>query len=165
MTMLSTTPSRRRPRVTALATALATVLATGALLAGNATTAEAAPPEVISRWNDELIHSGALSPGFSTFLSSGAYTITAKLYAENTGSAAIAYSCTISAAGGADTDVTEVTLPPGGKQPIVLGVVHTFTSTGQLSFGCSKPSGTPQVRMKQIKITAIKVNTLDNQPF
>lgn len=163
MTMLATTSSRRR-RGLGL-TALAAVLATGALLAGNATTAEAAPPEVISRWNNELIHSNSLSPGFSTFLSSGAYTITAKLYAENTGSAAIAYNCVISAAGGQDTDVTEVTLPPGGKQPIFLNVVHTFTSTGQLTFACVKPGGTSQVRMKQIKITAIKVNTLDNQQF
>jgi hypothetical protein len=163
MTMPSTASTRRRRSLRL--TGLAAVLATGALLAGNTTTAEAVPPEVTSRWNNELVHSGSVSPGFSTFLSSGAYTITAKLFAENTGSAAIAYSCTISAAGGADTDLTEVTLPPGGKQPIFLNVVHNFTGTGQLTFACFKPAGTAQVRMKQIKITAVKVNALDNQQF
>lgn len=163
MTMPTTASSRRRlgPRLSALAV----VVAAGALLAGNAATAEAAPPDVISRWNNELVHANSLSPGFSTFLAAGPYTITAKLYAENTGSSAIAYSCTISAAGGADTDVTEVTLPPGGKQPIFLNVVHNFTATGQLTFACIKPVGAAQVRMKQVKITAIKVNTLDNQQF
>ncbi|SEG64152.1 hypothetical protein SAMN05444920_103649 [Nonomuraea solani] len=134
-------------------------------LAGNVTSAEAVPPEVISRWNNQLIHSGSLSPGFNMFLASGAYTITAKLTAHNTGAAAIDYTCLISAAGGADTDNAEGTLPANGKQDVFLNVVHNFTSTGQLSFACTKPGGTAQVRMLQVKITAIKVNSLDNQPF
>ncbi|MEV0235570.1 hypothetical protein [Nonomuraea sp. NPDC050786] len=165
MTMPSTTPVRRRTGLRLSALAAVATMAAGALLAGNATSAEAVPPEVISRWNNELIHANSLSPGFSMFLASGAYTITAKLTAQNTGSAAIAYTCLISAAGGADTDVAEVTLPPNGKQGVFVNVVHNFTSTGQLTFACTKPAGTAQVRMQQVKITAVKVNTLDNQPF
>ncbi|MFC4116818.1 hypothetical protein [Nonomuraea zeae] len=167
MTMPSTTPvrGRRSLRLSALAAVATTAVAAGALLAGNATSAEAVPPEVISRWNNELIHSNSISPGFSMFLGTGAYTISAKLTAQNTGSAAISYTCLISAAGGADTDVAEVTLPPNSKQGVFLNVVHNFTSTGQLSFACTKPAGTAQVRMQQVKITAIKVNSLDNQPF
>ncbi|GAA1686179.1 hypothetical protein GCM10009733_098560 [Nonomuraea maheshkhaliensis] len=166
MTMPSTVPARsagRRRRI--VQAAAATAVAAGALLAGNATSAEAVPPEVISRWNNELIHSNSLSPGFNQFLATGPYTITAKLTAVNTGSAAIDYTCLISAAGGADTDRTEVTLPANGKVSIFLNVVHNYTSAGQLSFGCTKPGGTAQVRMRQVKITAVKVNSLDNQPF
>ncbi|GAA3211842.1 hypothetical protein [Nonomuraea helvata] len=165
MTMPLTTPVRRRTGLRLSALAAVATVAVGALLAGNATSAEAVPPEVISRWNNELIHSNSISPGFSMFLASGAYTITAKLTAQNTGSAAITYTCLISAAGGADTDFAEVTLPPNGKQGVFVNVVHTFAGTGQLTFACTKPAGTAQVRMQQVKITAIKVNTLDNQPF
>ncbi|GGO64213.1 hypothetical protein GCM10012289_13110 [Nonomuraea cavernae] len=160
--MPSKAPSRsRRLRLSALAVAVTA----GALLAGNVTQAEAAPPEVISRWNNELVHSNSVSPGFSMFLSSGAYTISAKLSAANQGSSTINYSCILSAQGGADTDVAAVTLAPNATQSVVLNVVHNFTSTGQLTFACTKPVGTPAVRMQQVKITAIKVNTLDNQPF
>ncbi|MEV4177417.1 hypothetical protein [Nonomuraea sp. NPDC049709] len=167
MTMPSIVPARRgrRLRLSALAAVATTAVAAGALLAGNATSAEAVPPEVISRWNNELVHSNALSPGFSQFLSAGPYTITAKLTASNTGATAINYSCVISAAGGADTDVAEVTLQPHSKAGVFLNVVHNFTTSGQVSFACTKPGGTPQVRMLQVKITSIKVNSLVNQPF
>ncbi|MBB5775425.1 hypothetical protein [Nonomuraea jabiensis] len=162
MTMPSTAPSRRRRglRLSALA-----VVAAGALLAGNANSAEAVPPEVISRWDNEIVHSNALSPGFSGLLGTGAYTITAKLYAENTGASAINYLCTIGTGPNSDGDITEVTLAPHSRHSIFLNVVHNYPSTGPLSFACTKPAGAPQVLMRQVKITAVKVNTLDNQPF
>lgn len=164
MTMPSTAPSRRRRglRVSAL---LATVAAAGTLLAGNVTSAEAVPPEVISRWNDHLVHSNSISPGFSRLMSTGSYTVTAKLYAENTGSQPINYLCTIGTGPNSDSDITEVTLAPHSRHSIFLNVVHHYPSTGPLSFGCTKPTGSSQVLMKQVKITAVKVNTLDNQPF
>ncbi|MBB6346971.1 hypothetical protein FHU36_003516 [Nonomuraea muscovyensis] len=155
------TPRSRLLRMSALVVAVSAA----ALVAGNATRAEAAPPEVISRWNNELVHSNSISPGFSTFLGAGAYTITAKLSAANQGASAIAYTCTISAAGGAATDQAPVTLAPHATQSLSLNVVHHFPSTGQLSFACTKPAGSPTVRMQHIKITAIKVNSVDNQPF
>jgi hypothetical protein len=162
MTMPSTVPSRRRVlRLTALTVAAAA----GVLLAGNVHSAEAVPPEVISRWDNEMIHSNSISPGFSGFLGAGSYTITAKLYAQNTGATSINYLCTIGTGSNSDSDVTEVTLAPNSKQSIFLNVVHHYPSTGTLSFGCTKPGGAPQVVMRQVKITAVKVNTLDNQPF
>ncbi|MGN9838872.1 hypothetical protein ACTMTI_12190 [Nonomuraea sp. H19] len=164
MTMPSTAPSRRRGLRLSALTAIAVAVA-GTLLAGNVNSAEAVPPEVISRWNNELIHSNAISPGLSTSLGTGAYTITAKLYAENTGSSAINYLCTIGTGPNSDSDVTEVTLAPHSRHSIFLNVVHNYPGTGPLSFGCTKPAGTAQVRMKQVKITAVKVNTLVNQPF
>lgn len=161
-TVASTTSARRRRPLFA---ALAVVAATGALLAGNAGSAEAVPPEVISRWDNEIVHTNALSPGFSGLLGTGSYTITAKLYAQNTGSSSITYLCTIGTGPNSDSDTTEVTLAPQSRQSIFLNVVHHYPSTGTLSFGCTKPAGAPQVVMRQVKITAVKVNTLDNQPF
>ncbi|MFI7131976.1 hypothetical protein ACIBQ1_40305 [Nonomuraea sp. NPDC050153] len=163
MTMPSTAPSRRRRGLRL--SALAAVVAGGALLAGNVSSAEAVPPEVISRWDNEIVHSNSISPGFSGLLGTGAYTITAKLYAENTGASAISYLCTIGTGPNSDGDITEVTLAPHSRHSIFLNVVHNYPSTGPLSFGCTKPTGAPQVLMKQVKITAVKVNTLDNQPF
>jgi hypothetical protein len=159
----STVPSRRRRGL--LLSAMAAVAAAGALLVGNVSSAEAVPPDVISRWDNEIVHSNSLSPGFAGFLGTGSYTITAKLYAENTGSSAINYLCTIGTGPNSDGDITEVTLAPNGKQSIFLNVVHSYSSTGPLSFACTKPAGTSQVVMRQVKITAVKVNTLDNQPF
>jgi hypothetical protein len=163
MSMPSTAPSRRRGlRLSALVVAATA----GALLAaGNVHPAEAVPPEVISRWDNEIVHSNSLSPGFVGFLGAGAYTITAKLYAQNTGSSSINYLCTIGTGPNSDSDITEVTLAPNSKESIFLNVVHHYPSTGTLSFGCTKPVGAPQVVMRQVKITAVKVNTLDNQPF
>ncbi|MEV0596091.1 hypothetical protein [Nonomuraea cavernae] len=162
MSMPSRAPSRsRRLRLSAPAM----VVTVGALLAGNVTQARGGTTGVISRWNNEPVHSTSVSPGFSMFLSSGAYTITAKLSAASQGSSTISYSCILSAQGGADTDVAPVTPAPNATQSVVLNVVHNFTSTGQPTFACTKPDGTSTVRMQQAKITAIKVNTLDNQPF
>ncbi|MEV6032413.1 hypothetical protein AB0L65_14750 [Nonomuraea sp. NPDC052116] len=163
MTMPTTAPSSRRRGLRL--SALAAVVAAGALLAGNVNAAEAVPPDVISRWDNEIVHSNALSPGFSGFLGTGSYTITAKLYAENTGGSAIDYLCTIGTGPNSDGDITEVTLAPHSRHSIFLNVVHTYPGTGPLSFACSKPAGASQVLMKQVKITAVKVNTLDNQPF
>ncbi|GAA5037236.1 hypothetical protein HNP84_003083 [Thermocatellispora tengchongensis] len=148
-----------------VAAAVAVALGAGLLVAGNAAPAQAAPPEVISRWNNHRVHTGSLLNlnNFTGF--SGKYTITAKTHAHNTGNSTINYTCTLSAEGGADTDFTEVTLGPGAKESIVVHVVHDFTGTGMLAFGCTKPAGTATVNLNQIKLTAIKVNTLDNQPF
>ncbi|WP_157252911.1 hypothetical protein [Nonomuraea typhae] len=147
------------------AAGIAVALAAAAVVAGNAAPAQAAPPEVISRWNNHLVHSNSLLAvglfgGFS-----GNYTITAKMYAENTGSSTINYDCRLSAEGGADTDNTEVTLAPHSKQAIVVHVVHNFTGTGQIALGCIKGVGQPQVNLRQIKVTGIKVNSIVNQPF
>ncbi|SDM60416.1 hypothetical protein [Nonomuraea jiangxiensis] len=163
MSMPSTLPSHRGRGLRL--SALAVVVAAGALLAGNAGPAAAVPPEVISRWDNEIVHSGSLSPGFSGFLGAGSYTITAKLYAENTGFSAIGYLCTVGTGPNSDGDITEVTLAPQSRHSIFLNVVHHYPVTGPLTFACSKPVGTPQVVMRQVKITAVKVNTLDNQSF
>jgi hypothetical protein len=165
MTMPSTVSSRRNRGLRLSALAAVTVAVAGALLAGNVHSAEAVPPEVISRWDNEIVHSNSISPGFSGLLGAGSYTITAKLYAENTGSSAISYACTIGTGPNSDSDLTEVTLAPNSRHSIFLNVVHHYAATGPLAFACTKPGGAPQVRMKQVKITAVKVNTLDNQPF
>ncbi|MGI5271226.1 hypothetical protein ACQEUU_18870 [Nonomuraea sp. CA-218870] len=160
MSMPSTAPRRLR-----IASTLVVAAAAGALLAGNAVTAEAAAPEVISRWNNELIHVNSISPSFNQAIFSGPYTVTTKLTAENTGSTAILYTCLVSAEGGADTDHAFVTLPPNSQQTVALNVVHNFTGNGVFTFACTKPAGTPTVRMKQIKITGLKVNSVHNAPF
>lgn len=150
-----------------IATAVAAALAAGTLLAGNVGTAEAVPPEVVSRWDDDVLHTNSI--GASTVLglpSAGPYTITAKLSAENLGATSIQnYACQLSAEQGADTDSTSVTLAPNSRQAMVVHVVHNFTGNRQFVFACTKPAGSPQVRITQLKITAIKVNALDNQPI
>ncbi|UBU09002.1 hypothetical protein [Nonomuraea gerenzanensis] len=144
---------------------LATVAAAGALLAGNAGSAAAVPPDVTSRWDNEILHDGA-SKEVNFFMDPGHYTMTAKLYAVNTGSSTITYQCTLHTGPGGDGDITQVTLAPNGEHAVFLNVVHTYPgSLERLYFGCSKPAGSARVVMRHVKITTVKVNTLSNISF
>lgn len=160
MTNSFTTPARRR--IVSLAAA---AVAAGALLAFSGGTAQAVAPEVISRWDNDVLHANSIGAAANLGFPAAPYTITAKLTAENLGSSTIQnYTCQLSAEAGADTDFSSVTLAPGAQQTMLVHVVHTFSGTGLLTFACTKPAGSPQVRIKQLKITGIKVNAIDNQP-
>jgi len=88
----------------------------------------------------------------------GAYGVAAKLEGTYYGSTSSWISCGLSA--GSDTDYSGASLAANSTETLPLQIVHTFAAGDTVQVRCD--AGSADVDAKNIKITAVSVDTLTN---
>jgi len=92
-------------------------------------------------------------------LGAGAYMIVAKAWFENAGLGAAAVSCTLQT--GSATDRTDFDLTAASLAvPVPFVLAHELTSPGAVDLNCADGGGVVDVRASDIKIAAVKVDSL-----
>lgn len=120
----------------------------------------AGPSEAFSRFRVGPVSLPTTSASIGRLdLGAGAYMIVAKAWFENAGVGAASITCTLQA--GSTTDRTDFDLTAASLAvPVPFVLAHEFTSAGGVDLNCADGGGLVDVRASDIKITAVKVETL-----